>query len=121
MSDNGKPISLNREGISEKRSSPTKDALRQFKRNRIAVVGFFVILFFVFIAVTANLWTSAGVLDHPKGYRASHVINPKRWTRVDNFADPMTCARDNIDQGKSWCAMLSPQPDSWVLSQSAVV
>lgn len=110
MTENSKPIDLNaQEGITERRTTPLGDAFRQFRRNRLAVVGFFVILVFVFMAITAHLWTNLGVLDHSRGYRATHTINPVGWESADFYADPGTCARDNIEQGEPWCAVLDPE------------
>lgn len=110
MTENSKPVDLNsQEGITTKRTTPLGDALRQFRRNRMAVIGFFVILFFFFLAITANLWTNLGVLDHSRGYRASHTINPIGWERADPYADPGDCARDNLDQGEPWCAVVDAE------------
>jgi oligopeptide transport system permease protein len=110
MTDNSKPIDLNaQEGITEQRTTPLGDAFRQFKRNRLAIVGFFIILAFFFMAITANIWTSFGVLDHSRGFRATHTINPVGWETTDFFADPGTCARDNIGQGEPWCAVLDSE------------
>lgn len=103
------PVSLKTEGITEQRTTPMGDAWRQFRRNRIAVVGIIVIVFFLFIAITAGIWTNLGILDSPKGYRARHTINPVGWDRVDPFADPGTCARDGINQGEPWCAILDAE------------
>jgi oligopeptide transport system permease protein len=108
-SDNSKPVSLTAEGISEERTTPMGDAIRQFRRNKIAVVSVFIILAYVFIAMTANVWTDLGLLDHPKGFRARHTLNPVGWERVDQYADPGECARDNLEQGEPWCALLDAE------------
>lgn len=109
MTEDSKPISLSEHGITEQRSTPLGDAIRQFRRNRIAVIGLFVIIFFLSVAITAGLWTNLGLLDHPKGYRARHTLNPVGWDRVDPFADPGECARDGIEQGEAWCAVLDAE------------
>lgn len=107
--DNKKPVSLSEEGITARRTTPMGDAVRQFRRNKIAVIGFFIIIFFLFLAITANLWTQVGLLDHSRGYRSRHTLNPVGWERIDPYADPLDCARDNIDQGQPWCAILTEE------------
>jgi ABC-type dipeptide/oligopeptide/nickel transport system permease subunit len=109
MTEASKPVSLKDDTLSPKRSTPMGDALRQFRRNKMAVIAFFIILFFVFVAVTASLWTGSGFLDEPKGFRARHTINPPGWGRVDSYADPGHCARDGLAQGKSWCSLLTEE------------
>jgi oligopeptide transport system permease protein len=112
MTDNqdAKPISLLvDDSITAQRSSPLGDALKQFRRNRASVVAVIVILIFSFIALTASLWTKAGILDHSRGYQSIHTINPAGWEGVDNWPDPGHCARDNLDQPEQWCALLTPE------------
>lgn len=110
MTAASKPISLKDEGLEEKkRSTPLGDALRQFRRNKMAVVAFFIITFFIFMAVTASLWTNISFLDAPKGFKARHTINPAGLDRVDPYAEPGHCARDGLDQGKAWCALLTEE------------
>lgn len=109
-SNESKPVQLiDDESISQKHSSPMGDALRQFRHNKASVVAFFVILFFLFMALTAGIWTQVGLLDHSRGYRATHTINPTGWEGVDAWPDPGHCARDNLDRDEQWCAYLSPE------------
>lgn len=115
-----KPVQLlDDESISAQKTTPLGDAIRQFRHNKAAVVAVFIILFFVFLALTARIWTAIGLLDHPRGYRATHTIRPRGWdnTEVDPWPDPGHCARDNLDQAEYWCALLEPEeaarfPDS---------
>jgi ABC-type dipeptide/oligopeptide/nickel transport system permease subunit len=111
MTDNkAKPISItSREGISERRTTPLGDAWKQFRRNKIAVLGLVVIILITLLAVTASLWTEAGILDSSRGYRAQHTLNPVGWKSIDSYADPGDCARDNLDQGEPWCALLDAE------------
>lgn len=104
-----KPIKLKDEILETKRSTPLQDAFRQFRANRAAVVGVLVILTFAALAISASYLTELGVLDYPKGYRATHDINPTGYTSsevVDSFPDPGHCARDNLDKGKPWCELI---------------
>lgn len=115
-----KPVRLlDDDSISAVKTTPMGDAIRQFRRNKASVVACFIILFFILMAVTASLWTKLGILDHPRGYRAVHVIRPRGWdnSNVDAWPDPGQCARDNLSQPESWCAVLSAEerlrfPDS---------
>lgn len=111
-SEQAKPVKLmDDHSISEKRTTPLGDAINQFKRNKAAVVAFFVILFFIFMALTASLWTQVGLLDYRTGYRSFHTIRPAGWdnSNVDPWPDPGQCARDNLNQAESWCALISPE------------
>lgn len=111
-SEQAKPVKLMDDySISEKRTTPLGDAINQFKRNKAAVVALFIILSFIFMALTASLWTRAGLLDYPKGYRSFHTIRPTGWdnSNVDPWPDPGHCARDNLSQPEAWCALLSPE------------
>lgn len=104
------PISLlDDESITAQKTSPLGDAIRQFRRNKASVVALVVILIFSFIALTASLWTKAGILDHSRGFQSTHTINPAGWDSVDNWPDPGHCARDNLDQPRQWCALLLPE------------
>jgi oligopeptide transport system permease protein len=115
-----KPVRLmDDESISEIKTTPMGDAIRQFRHNKASVVALFIILFFLLLAITASLWTKLGVLDHPRGYRSVHTIRPRGWdnSNVDAWPDPGHCARDNLAQPESWCALLTPEqqlrfPDS---------
>lgn len=111
QSESSRPVVLEDNSVRAKKSSPTADAIRQFRQNRASVVAFFIIVFFIFIAVTASFWTSIGLLDYPRGFRSTHNILPAGWdnTEVDPFPDPGQCARDNLDQPEQWCALLSAE------------
>ncbi len=105
-----KPVTLmDDESISAKKTTPLGDAIRQFRHNKASVIAVFVILFFIILALTARLWTEIGLLDHSRGYRATHTINPQGWDNVDAWPDPGHCARDNLDQPQYWCALLEPE------------
>lgn len=107
--ESGRPVVLDDKSVRKKRSSPTADALRQFRQNRASMVALVVIIFFIFVALTASLWTSVGLLDNPKGYQATHSVRPAGWdnTEVDPFPDPGQCARDNLDRPEYWCSLLT--------------
>lgn len=109
--DSAKPVVLDDHSVSAKASSPTADAIRQFRQNRAAVVGFFVILGFIFIAVTASLWTQVGLLDHPRGFQSTHTVLPTGWDNsdVDPYPDPGQCARDNLERPEQWCSLLTAE------------
>ncbi len=111
QSESSRPIVLEDKSVRAKKTSPTVDAIRQFRRNKASVVAFIVIMFFIFIALTASIWTSVGVLDHPRGFRSTHNVLPAGWdnTAVDNFPDPGHCARDNLEQPEQWCSLLSTE------------
>ena len=100
-----RPIDLSK---AEKSSTPLGDAIKQFRRNRLAVVGLFIILGFLFTALTANLWTKAGVIDEKSGFRSIHRVNAAGLPNVDPFANPGTCAREGIQAEAPWCSVLDP-------------
>lgn len=104
-----KPVVLEDKASTTKKSSPMRDALRLFVKNRASVIAAVVIIFFVGLAATASIWTSLGILDHPKGFQATHTVRPAGWdnTEVDPYPDPGQCARDNLDRPEYWCALLS--------------
>ena len=106
-----KPVILDDKSVREKRTSFTADAIARFRDNSAAVVSFFVIMFFVLMAITASLWTTIGLIDHPVGYRSNHTVFPNGWdnTDVDAYPDPGQCARDNLDKPADWCALLDPE------------
>ncbi len=104
-----KPVTLlDDKSISEKKTTPLGDAIRQFRHNKASVVALVIIVLFILMALTANLWTRIGVLDHPRGFKATHTIAPQGWdnTGVDAWPDPGHCARDNLARPESWCDLL---------------
>lgn len=103
------PIKLSDDPKDAKPMSPRQASLALFKKNKAAVVGFWTVIGFIVLAITAGLWTQTGILDHPRGYRARHTINPVGWQQIDSFPDPGDCARDNIEQGEPWCAMVDSE------------
>lgn len=109
MTDTSQPIDLAGESVSKVARSPLKQSLYQYRRNKMAIIGTLVVVGFFFMAVTAALWTNAGVLDSPRGYRARHTINPAGWDRVDAYPDPGQCARDNLEQGQAWCSVVDAE------------
>lgn len=113
MSDSQRsgPVTLIDTSITAKKTSPLGDAFSQFRQNKASLIAVVVIVGFTLLALTASLWTKAGVLDESRGYRSFHTIRPQGWdnTNVDPFPDPGQCARDNLDQAEYWCAMISPE------------
>ncbi len=103
------PIKLSENPKDKKTMSPRQASLALFKKNKVAVVGFWTVIGFIALAITAGLWTQAGLLDHPRGFRARHTVNPVGWQQVDSFPDPGECARDNIARGEAWCAMIDSE------------
>jgi len=114
-----KPINLLDEENRE-RSSPLADSWQQFRKNRAAVFALLVIFAFLFVALTAQLWTSLGVLDQRNGFETFHEINPPGLEQVDPFADPGTCAREGLRAAESWCALLPEEEQARFPTQCAV-
>jgi oligopeptide transport system permease protein len=67
------------------------------------------IVVIVFIALTARLWTAAGLLDARTGAQARHTVNPVNQVQVDSFPDPLDCARDGQNRNPYWCGWLSDE------------
>lgn len=119
-----KPINLGKEEEQASSSSPLRDAVRLFSQNRFAVVGLFLIIGFITMALTANLWTEVGILDEPGGFRSVHQINAQGLPYADPFADPGTCARDNLTSTAEWCELIPTKdraryPNQCSVSESA--
>ena len=106
VAEDALPVSLN--AGSGPKSNPWFDAWRLFRRNRAAMVALFILIGIVFIAVTANLWTRAGLLDARTGITSRHTINPTGLQSIDPFPDPGICARDNQARNPYWCSWLTP-------------
>jgi len=106
VAQGAKPVSLHEEE-ERKGANPWVDAWRLFRRNKASLVALGVIITIVFIAVTARLWTAAGLLDARTGNAARHTINPVNQAQVDSYPDPMSCARDGQDRNPYWCGWLS--------------
>ncbi|MFP4321538.1 MAG: ABC transporter permease [Anaerolineales bacterium] len=115
-----KPVDLKQGGAPAQRSTPLQDSVRLFRRNRAAVFGLVVILLFIFVALTAQLWTAVGVIDSRSGFETFHVINPPGLDRVDDFADPGTCAREGLRQTEPWCALLPAETQAQYPNQCSV-
>ncbi|NJL95076.1 MAG: hypothetical protein HC915_15850 [Anaerolineae bacterium] len=64
------------------------DAIRLFRRNRLAVWGLAVILFFFFMAISAPFWTYVGLIDQKSGFASVHIVNPPGLERVDPLQTP---------------------------------
>ena len=111
---NSRPVVLDDQSLGAKRSSPLRDAVRQFMQNRASVVAIIVIAIFMLLALTASLWTQAGILDNPRGFQSTHTVRPEGWdnTTVDAYPDPGQCARDNLDQPEYWCSLLTVEEQS---------
>lgn len=106
--EDARPISLEEEGA-VRRSTPLGDAVRQFRRNTLAVVGLGVIVLFLLMALSANLWTAVGLIDQKSGFASFHTLNPPGLERVDDYANPGTCARDGLQGTALWCGLLSEE------------
>jgi oligopeptide transport system permease protein len=106
VSDEAKPVSLKKEKL-EKGINPWLDAWRLFRRNKAAIVALALLSTIFFIAITAKLWTSAGMLDNRAGVKARHTINPVNVGQVDSYPDPGTCARDDQNRNPYWCSWLN--------------
>ncbi|KAB2906366.1 MAG: ABC transporter permease [Anaerolineae bacterium] len=104
--EDAKPLILNEE---KPTISPLREAVRLFRRNRLAVVGLVVILSFILLALTASLWTQVGLIDEKSGYKSVHTVNAQGLPYVDPFADPGTCARDGLTSTAEWCELISPE------------
>lgn len=105
VAEGAEPISLQEE--ERPQTSPWIDAWRLFRRNKASIVALVTILIVFFIAITAKLWTEAGLLDARGGADARHTINPVNVTQQDPYPDPGVCARDEQDRNPYWCAWLS--------------
>lgn len=104
-----KPVNLQPKQELPPRTTPLGDSIRLFRRNKVAVVGLFIIIGFLLMALTANLWTEVGIIDARSGYRTFHEVNPPGLPRVDSFADPGTCAREGLRGEEPWCSLLSEE------------
>jgi oligopeptide transport system permease protein len=104
-----KPVNLGQPEPLAPTTTPLQDSLRLFRRNKAAVVAVFIIAGFFLMALTANLWTEAGLIDQRSGYQIFHEINPRGLEQVDPFADPGTCAREGLQAAEPWCSSLSPE------------
>ncbi len=111
--EGAEPISLQEE--EKPQSSPLLDAWRLFRRNKMSLIALAIILVIMFIAVTAKLWTTVGLLDERGGAGARHRINPVNVDRQDPYPDPGICARDGQDRNPYWCEWLTD--DALVLVQ----
>jgi oligopeptide transport system permease protein len=115
------PIQLKPDDEAQAISSPWLDSWRQFRRNKAAMLGLVIILFFFFMALTAGFWTRLGLLDNKSGFETFHEINPIGLDNVDRFADPMTCAREGLRTAENWCSLLTPEQQARYPSQCAGV
>ncbi len=104
VAEGAEPISLQDEKPSV---SPLRDGWRQFSRNKASVVSLFLLIVIFGVALTAQLWTRAGMLDGRTGASARHTINPANLVSQDQFPDPGICARDNQGRNPYWCGWLS--------------
>ncbi|HLA43929.1 MAG TPA: ABC transporter permease, partial [Aggregatilineales bacterium] len=107
-SDDASPVRLYAQEVVERRT-PLMDSIFLFRQNRLAVIAFFIIALFFFIAITATLWTRLGIIDQRSGFQIFHQINPAGLPHVDSFADPMTCAREGLQTAEPWCTLLSEE------------
>lgn len=106
-SDNAKPVDLGDQSDETKHTTPLGDSIRLFVKNRLAVVGLIVIALFMFVAITAPLWTTLGIIDERSGFETFHTVNPRGLERVDPFADPLTCAREGLEASETWCSLVA--------------
>ena len=107
VAEGAEPISLSDE--EQKGTSPWTDAWRQFRRNKASVIALITILIILFIAVTAQFWTSVGLLDARTGEAARHTVNPPNLVQQDSYPDPGICARDGQAQNPYWCGWLDEE------------
>lgn len=107
VAEGAEPISLQEE--EQKGANPWLDAWRMFRRNKASVVALITIIIIVFIAVTAQFWTSVGLLDARTGEEARHTINPVNQAQQDSYPDPGICARDGQARNPYWCGWLGQE------------
>lgn len=108
VAEGAKPVSLQEEE-DKQRSNPWLDAWRLFRKNKAAMVAMGVLIVIFFIAITASLWTKAGLIDARGGADARHTVNPVNMEGQDSYPDPGLCARDGQDQNPYWCGWLSDE------------
>jgi ABC-type dipeptide/oligopeptide/nickel transport system permease subunit len=108
VAEGAEPVSLEEEDES-RRSNPWLDAWRLFRKNRASMVALMAIITIVFIATTASLWTSIGLLDEKGGAASRHTINPANVEALDPYPDPGLCARDGQARNPYWCGWLSDE------------
>ncbi|WP_335872500.1 ABC transporter permease [Bacillus sp. 2205SS5-2] len=71
----------------EETISPWKDAWRSFKKNKLALVGFIIVLFFILLAIFAPWIAPEGINDQKLGDR-TQVLQPpsaEYWFGTDDF------------------------------------
>jgi oligopeptide transport system permease protein len=90
------PISLVSDLKLEQRRSPFVEAIYQFRRNVPGMISLLFILFLLFVALTADFWKSAGIIEDPtRIHRAS--------TPGNEVEAPLNCARDNAPGTPQYC------------------
>ncbi|MEI5908534.1 nickel transporter permease [Bacillus spongiae] len=80
-------IATNSESVvleKEETISPWKEAWRTFKKNRLAVVGFFIVLFFILLAVFAPWIAPEGINEQKLGDRLQSP-SAAHWFGTDDF------------------------------------
>jgi oligopeptide transport system permease protein len=78
-----------------KRRTPTGDAIRQLRKNKMAVAGFFVIVVMMFIAI----FVDTAVFTWFTGAEAQPLIAPYHYAEVD-FANTNAPAFTRTEEGK---------------------
>jgi oligopeptide transport system permease protein len=94
LAKGAEPISLGEAASQEKVRTPLGDALRQYRRNKLAVIGTIYVVFIVFIALTADLWKAAGVIEDP---------TYQHRFQGSSYSQPMTCTGDTRRMNPQWC------------------
>jgi ABC-type dipeptide/oligopeptide/nickel transport system permease subunit len=96
-----KPIILGKETEKVKVRTPLGDAWSQFKRNRLAVVALGFIIFLIFLALSADILRTVGILDDPNFQHAGNVQEGVLMSKMQ----PLTCSTDARRQSPQWCFM----------------
>ncbi|WLR51269.1 ABC transporter permease [Bacillus tianshenii] len=81
LARNEQPIEIAEE---DKVISPWREAWNSFRKNKLALVGSFIVLFFIVIAVAAPILAPAGVNDQVLGDRLQ-APSSAHWLGTDDF------------------------------------
>lgn len=86
------PIALGKAAPQDRVRTPLGDAIKQFRKNRLAIIGVIYIMLVCIAAITADFWQSIQIIDSPI-YQHQMVA----------LASPMTCTTDPSRQNPQWC------------------
>ncbi|WP_064093934.1 nickel transporter permease [Rossellomorea aquimaris] len=70
--------------LQEETISPWKEAWKSFKKNKVALVGFCIVLFFVILAITAPLIAPQGINEQDLSKRLQ-APSSEHWLGTDDF------------------------------------